>query len=191
MLYTLLLIPLFFALMRLITRRYVYSALVTLSCAVISMIPGINAAGLLMCIGFLVSVLGDWLLAHPKKGHENRFIAGVAAFGIAHVLFIYYAATKYLFSRHALFTVIILAVLYAVYLVKRIFPHLDRPLRTALSGYAFASLLSLYFALCFDSPNGLAGVLYAAGIVFIVFSDTMIAEKDFANHDHRLSRWFE
>ena len=73
----------------------------------------------------------------------------------------------------------VLTAAYGVYLARRIFPALDPKLRPALAGYALISLAGLSFALCRDVP--LTGkLLYLLGILCILFSDTMIAEADFA-----------
>ena len=176
--YLWLLVPLFMALMRLVTRKYVFSALVTLSCAVIALIPGVDASGLIMAAGLLFSIAGDYLLAH-QHGKSAVFIEGVACFGIAHVLFILYAVQRFMFRPLAVGFIIVLAAFYALYLTRRVLPGQPQAMKGALLGYALVSLMGLFAALSMDAA-GAARTLYIFGIASIVFSDTMIAEAEFA-----------
>ena len=170
-------LPIAMALLRLITGKYIFSALVSLACAAI--IPFSDAP--FVVIGLLLSVVGDYLLAH-QKGHPNRFLCGVAFFGLAHLAFIAFAARRFVLSPAALAVLLALAALYAVYLARRVLPGQGMPMRIALSGYAFVSLLGLFFALSMKAPHPAEYWLYAAGIASIVFSDTMIAEAEFVHH---------
>ena len=175
-----LLLPIAMAALRLKTKKYIFSALVTLTCAAI-----IPFGSGFMLLGLLLSVIGDYLLAH-QKGHPNRFLFGVAFFALAHLAFILHAGTSVLWYRHfsfrppALFFALALAALYAVYLTRRILPGQPAAMKIALSGYALVSLAGLYFALSMQTPGALEYWLYVAGIAAIVFSDTMIAEAEFA-----------
>ena len=176
-----LLLPIVMAALRMKTKKYVFSALVTLTCAAI--IPFENG---FMLLGFILSVAGDYLLAH-QKGHPNRFLFGVAFFALAHLAFILHAASGVLWSwRHfsfrplALILALALAALYAAYLARRILPGQPAAMKIALSGYALISLAGLYFAMSMQAGVTLEYWLYVAGIAAIVFSDTMIAEAEFA-----------
>ncbi len=181
--YLLLLLPLSMALMRLLTGRYIFSALVSLSCALIAVTTGGAEPGraALMGAGLLVSVAGDYLLAH-QRGKSGRFIAGVAAFGAAHVIFMAYALCRFQFRPLAFGFAMALAGLYAVYLVRRVLPGQPGAMKAALSSYALVSLAGLFCALCAGEATALAGRLYALSIASIVFSDTMIAEAEFAGN---------
>jgi|GEM_PF-1480825 len=175
-----LLVPLSFALMRLVTRRYVFSALVSLACAVIVLFSGVKAGGQLLALGLLLSVAGDYLLAH-QRGRSNRFLLGVAFFGLAHVAFILDAARRWTFRPLAAGLIAVLAALYTVYLTRSVLPGQPASMKGALAGYALVSLLGLFFALSLDAPPP-ERVPYALGIACILFSDTMIGEANFAGH---------
>ncbi len=175
-----LLLPLGFALLRLATRRYVFSALTSLACAFIALLPGPDADGGLLALGLLLSVAGDYMLAH-KKGRPAFFLYGVAGFGAAHVLFMAFALRRFRFMWPAYAFSLTLAAFYIAYLKKRILPGQPAPMKIALSGYALASLTGLFFALCLNAPAPVRWT-YALGIASIVFSDTMIAEAEFARN---------
>ena len=175
-----LILPLSFALMRLATRRYAFSALVTLSCAGIVLIAGLENSASLVVLGLLLSVVGDWFMAHQERDGLN-FLRGVFGFSLAHVAFIAFAVQRFAFSAAALCVALALAAGYMVYLKKRVWPGLDGFLRGALATYALISVAGLFCALCMDAPQP-EKALYIAGIASILFSDTMIAEAEFAHH---------
>lgn len=174
-----LLIPLALALLRLGTGRYLYSALTSLACAALILLGGAQGAWALVT-GLLVSVAGDWLLAHPKVC-DNAFIYGVACFGAGHILFALYASRRCAVSPWAIGVAALLAVAYGAYLFRCVLPGQPLPMKIALSDYTLVSLLGLFFALCLDAPLA-ERALYALGIACILFSDTMIAEAEFVGH---------
>ncbi len=173
-----LLVPLAFCLLRLRTHRYMYSALITLSCAAVTALAGPGGSAWLIVAALVVSAVGDWFMSHQKQ-NPNNFLFGVGGFALAHGLFIAYAASRFRFSAAALAAVLVLTAAYGVYLARRIFPGLEARLRPALAGYALISLAGLFFALCRDVPMT-GRLLYLLGILCILFYDTMIAEADFA-----------
>ncbi|MBR3504850.1 MAG: hypothetical protein IKO07_11515 [Clostridia bacterium] len=179
--YAWLLLPLAMAILRLKTGKYVFSAFVSLSCAFIVLIGGGSARAFSLAAGLLVSVAGDYLLAH-QKGKPMRFIAGVALFGAAHLIFMAYALWAFKFRPLALVFIALLAICYALYLTKRVLPGQPGAMKIALPGYALASLAGLFCALCANEPTAAQRILYILGIACIVFSDTMIAEADFAHN---------
>ena len=184
-----LVIPLSFALLRLVTRKYVFSALVSVSCAAIVLFFRPDSGAVTMALGLLVSTAGDWLLAHDQ-GRQARFICGVAAFGVGHALFCLYAASR-LTPRFLAVGAVMTALLgagYALYLRRRIFPALDEAMRAAIAAYAGISLLSLFFAMTAGGATGADKALYLIGIALILFSDTMIAESNFAKN--RRARYY-
>ncbi len=175
-----LLLPLGFALLRLATGKYAFSALTSLACAFIALLPGPDADGGLLALGLLLSVAGDYMLAH-QKGRPAFFLYGVAGFGAAHLAFILFAARRFAFAPLAFGFIAVLAALYALYLSRRVLPGQPKPLRLALLGYALVSLAGLFFALCLNAPAPVRAS-YVLGIACIVFSDTMIAEAEFARN---------
>ena len=173
-----LLLPLLFCLLRLMTHKYIFSALISLACAVVVAVAGPGGTAWLVAVALAVSAGGDWFMAHQGLG-PNNFLYGVGLFALAHALFIAFAARRFAFAPAALACAVCLGLAYAVYLGRRIFPSLGARLRPALAVYALISLLGLFFALCRRVPPA-EKWLYAVGIACILFSDTMIAEGQFA-----------
>lgn len=169
-------IPLLCAALRLITRKYVFSALTTLSCAGLIALSGLLPAAPFLFAGLLASVVGDWFLAHTQDKPE-LYACGVIGFLAGHLLFIVHAARHMRFSAAALAIALALTVGYGFYMARRILPRTPGLLKIPLSLYALVSLGSIACAMMTGNP------LYIAGIALLVFSDTMIAENDFAgNH---------
>ena len=180
--YAWLVLPVAMALLRLSTGKYIFSALVSLSCAAVALLAGEGPGrAALMAAGLVVSTVGDYLLAH-QQGKSARFIAGVAAFGVAHVIFMAYALCAFRFRAPALWFILALAALYAVYLKGRVLPGQPGAMKIALPCYALVSLAGLFCALCVSEATARQRLLYILGIACIVFSDTMIAEADFAHN---------
>ena len=165
---------LFFWAMQAYTKKYIYSPLITACCAAFC---AINGAWLAVA-ALAVSIAGDWFMNHQKL-HPANFLFAVALFALAHALFILYAARRFAFRPAALAGVFLLGAAYAVYLKRRILAGQPPAMRTALPCYALISLAGLFFALCLDA-NAAELILYALGVSSILFSDTMIAEADFA-----------
>ena len=88
--WSLLLIPAAMMVLRFATRKYVFSALVTLDCLLLALFTRTPMSGVI-ALGFAFSIVGDYLLAH-QKGNPMRFVAGVGGFFLAHVCFLIYAA---------------------------------------------------------------------------------------------------
>lgn len=183
---TLAAIPVLFAVLRKTSGKYVFSALVTLSClAIVSAVRGAGW-GWLAC-GFVFSVAGDYLLAH-QQNRPNRFIEGVGGFFLAHACFLAYALkfSQINWISYAAFAV--LSAGYAVYLVKDIFPaSKGAPLKVALSVYVAISVCVFSVALSMRIPV-FWHVLFVLGIASIMFSDTLISLSRFLGRK-RLKKW--
>ena len=181
-----LIVPAALAVMRLRLKKYPYSAAVTLSCAAIVALTGLDDGGTLMAIGLIVSAVGDWMLAH-QVGHPDRFIKGVGLFAAGHLWFIAYAARTAAFALWPVIAINALTAGYALYLTRRVLPGQTGLISAALPLYALISLCGLLFALLRAAPVA-DKALYALGIASIIFSDTMIAENEFAKNK-RAARW--
>ena len=162
------LIPAAFAILRFVTKRYVFSALTTLSCAALAMPrdPLIGAA-------LILSAAGDWFMAH-RNSDERRFILGIGFFAAAHLVFLAGAAARVRTVAGPLIAMAVLAVFYGLYLTRYILPKVDGGLRLPVAVYACVSLAGFTLSLM------TADALYAAGIGLLLFSDTMIAQGEFA-----------
>lgn len=156
---------------------YIYSALITSLCgiSVIFTAGGINKW--LLAVGLFVSVVADWFLNH-QSGHGERFLYGVIGFFIAHCLFVAYAAVRYRFGAAGFAAALMLLIGFGAYMIFRALPHVEPGLKIPITAYMLVSVLSLYSAFSMNAPAP-EKALYIAGIVAIVFSDTMISENIF------------
>lgn len=169
----LILIPAALAVLRLYTKMYVFSALTTLSCAALVAVRARSASTWLMAAALVFSAAGDYFMAH-RGGRTEVYVLGIVGFFIGHVLFIASSAFRLKFSPMALVAGTLLMMLYAVYLKMRIAPMLPPMLRIPAIAYAVISVIGFTISLMTGDP------LYAAAIALLLFSDTMIAESDFA-----------
>ena len=165
-----LLIPLAFAILRGVTRQYVFSALTTLSCAALA-----APRAPLMAAALAVSALGDWFMAH-KGANQRLYRMGILFFLLAHILFIVYALTRARLRPLPLVLGAALAVGYALYLRGRVLPRVPALLKLPAALYTAVSVLGFTAALMTGDAA------YIAGIGLLLFSDTMIAENDFLHH---------
>ena len=97
----LLLIPLAFALLRLLTRKYVFSALTTVSAGAIALTNLDSPAAILIACALFVSAIGDYFMAH-RFGNDKTYALGIGGFFVGHALFIVSAITRLEFSAMAL-----------------------------------------------------------------------------------------
>lgn len=182
----LILIPVVFAMLQIIRKGYIFSPLVTLSCAAISapFAPVLAAA-------LIVSAIGDYFMAH-KGNNQVMYLLGIAGFFLAHAVFIAHAVLEVLGSAHAaLFLgkniqippvragLIIGAILlagYLPYLLLRVIRKVPKLLQIPVVLYTLISVTGLACA----AATG--DMVYALGIASILFSDTMIAECDFVGN---------
>jgi uncharacterized membrane protein YhhN len=163
------------ALLRCTLGNYIFSACTTLLCACAAALSAAGASKWAIAAGLLVSIAGDWFLAHQRPG-AGRFLYGVILFLIAHCLFSVSAAMRFKFSAGALAAAAVLAVCYGLYMYLRILPRVDSGLKLPLVMYMLVSVISLWFAMSMAGP-GYVRLVYTVGIAAIVFSDTMIAEN--------------
>jgi len=164
------LVPLLFSILQLKTKKYIFSALITGSCAIISVF-----CAPLLCAALAVAVLGDWFMAH-KGSNQLMYAAGIGGFFCSHLLLYLYART--MIPEGAQLPAAAGAALLGciVYLALRILPKTPRLLTVPVAAYTLISVLSLAAAIKTGS------ILYAAGVGSLLFSDIMIAENDFAGN---------
>ncbi len=170
-------LPLVLTALKFRTGAYTYSALITAACALVMLLGGLKDMSLLLFFGLIVSIAGDWFMAHQGRSPLNFFF-GVGGFGIAHLLFIAYALKRFSFSPAALIATGVLFVGYALYFILRVYPKVDIAIGSAVTVYALVSLAGLYCAFSMNAPAA-EKILYILGIASILFSDTMIAESEF------------
>ncbi len=166
----LIVIPIIFALLRMITRRYIFSALTTLSCALM-----VLPYAPILCAGLIVSAIGDYFMAH-RRDNTSRYVAAILFFFAGHLLFIIDAARR---TRTLLVPIIIGVIMligYAYYVIKRILPKVPAMMKIPVVLYTLVSLAG--FTCAMTTCDG----VYIASIALLLFSDTMIAEGDFAGN---------
>ena len=168
--YLLLLIPIFFSLSYLVARKYIFSPLMTLSCAALVLCkqPIMGAA-------LVMSAVGDWFMAH-KGTRTDVYRLGILGFFIAHALFIVYATTRIKTVVVPLIIGLAMVIGYALYLTRRVLPRTPAMLKFPAALYAAISLAGFTCAMMTREP------LYIIGIGLLLFSDTAIAENDFVHN---------
>lgn len=129
-------------------------------------------------VAFLFSIIGDWFLSN-MNGDSLMFVKGIALFFLAHVGYLLYA----LFNGRikGMFTGILLAV-YLVFFFLVLYPTFtDVSLMVASLIYLLISCFSLGAAMGMER-NTKEKWSYIFGIVLIIFSDTIIAFKEFVDY---------
>lgn len=163
-----LLLPAAFAVLRMATRKYIFSALTSLACAVLALAGGAPV----LAAALAVSAVGDYFMAH-KGEREAVYALGIGGFFIGHALLIAYALPRVQPRAWHWAVLAALAVLYGVYFLRRVLPRMPKSLRLPGGLYTAISVAGFGCALMTGSA------WYAIGVGLLLFSDTMIAEKDF------------
>ena len=133
---------------------------------------------LMLIAAFAFSIAGDWFLSH-RHGDVDRFIAGIAFFFLAHVGYLYYALANGKINLK--FTTFLLAA-YLLFFFLKLYPSLnDVVLMGATFVYLIISCLSLGASAGLRG-NSIKKWSYILGIFLILFSDTIIALKEFAGY---------
>jgi len=179
--YGLLLIPFVSGIFALQTHQFVFKAGVAGSGILILMLLHLNRKHSakdwwLIAGAFLFSIGGDWCLSN-RHGETGMFVAGIALFFFAHVSYLWYGLSNG--RLHRSFTLILLAGYLAFFFLK-LYPSINEQL------LMWAALIYLLIS-CF-SLGAAAGIkantvvkwAYILGISLILFSDTIIAFKEFA-----------
>jgi len=183
-----LIIPLYLSIRGSLKSNFINHTAATLSCAAILIIFGglpFAKKGWPLIFALLISVAGDYFLSH-KSSIKFSYVKGIACFFIAHVLYITFfmlvgnkGIFKYVFLVFALTGGLI-------YFFIRLQPHIiGIPMKIAVLSYLVVSIISLSFVMNLRI-HPLALTLLILGIALLVFSDTMIAEKDFMRYPGRL-----
>ena len=179
-LYLLLLVPALFAVLHAKTGKYPFSAAVTASCLAIALLAG---ASVWIVAAYALSIVGDWFMAHSGgKNGDRMLLCGIVGFFLAHACFLTYSILLAERSSHPALRIAAAAILivgYTVFLVGTLYPAIkDRFLRIAATAYTGISLCVMTASL-FSSAPFASAILFAAGIAFILFSDTLIALSRF------------
>ncbi len=171
----LLMIPLVFALLRLLMRKHCFSTLTTVSAGIIALTNYTSPAAVLIACALFVSAIGDYFMAH-RNGDDRIYALGIGGFFVGHALFIASSATRLKFDSMAMVVGLLLFGLYAAFLKLHIMSKLPETLKLPAIAYTMISVLGFTFSLM------TADMCYALSIALLLFSDTMIAEADFAGN---------
>lgn len=126
-------------------------------------------------LAFAASMVGDTFLS-TRAGRESFYLAGIAAFFVAHVGYLLFALRNG--GIHRILLTLLLAG-YLTWFFLQLGPAISSgPLRYAALAYLLISCVAWAAAAGLRLPSA-AKSAYVAGISLIVFSDTLIALKDF------------
>ena len=125
---------------------------------------------------FLFSIIGDWFLSN-RQGENVRFIMGIAMFFVAHVGYFTFGLLNGRLTR--LLTAAILIVYLTFFLVLLSPGIKSDALMAASLCYLLISCLSLGAAFGVKGESGFRW-LFIFGIGLVLFSDTLIALREFA-----------
>ncbi|HAZ02706.1 MAG: hypothetical protein A2W90_14980 [Bacteroidetes bacterium GWF2_42_66] len=127
---------------------------------------------------FLFSIGGDWFMSH-KHGDAGMFVAGIGLFFFAHVGYLSYALLNGRVKWP--FTIILLSGFLLFFLLK-LYPGIeDKTLMVAALVYLLISCFSLGAAAGLKAEP-LEKWTYIFGIFLILFSDTIIAFREFIGY---------
>ena len=127
---------------------------------------------------FLFSIGGDWFLSN-RHGDTKMFIAGILMFFIAHVGYLSYALMNGRLNR--IFTFVLLSA-YLLFFFLKLYPSIDdKVLMSAALIYLLISCFSLGAAVGIKT-DPIVKWAYVFGIVMVLFSDTIIAFKEFGGY---------
>lgn len=127
---------------------------------------------------FLFSIIGDWFLSN-MNGDASQFVKGIALFFLAHVGYLVYAMLNGKIKWK--FTVLLLLAYLAFFFLVLYPTFTDMPLMVASLIYLLISCFSLGAAIGMHG-NPTVKWSYVFGIVLIIFSDTIIAFKEFVGY---------
>ena len=125
---------------------------------------------------FLFSIGGDWFLSN-RHGETGMFVAGIALFFFAHVGYLSFALMNGRINK--VFTIILLVGYLAFFFLKLFSSIEDKVLMTAALIYLLISCFSLGAATGIKAEP-IVKWAYVFGIMMVLFSDTIIAFREFA-----------
>lgn len=128
-----------------------------------------------LILAFSFSIVGDWHMSH-RNDETIRFIYGIVFFFFAHTGYLWYALLNGNL-KWKITTILLLA--YLLFFVLMLFPKLtNTSLLLAVLAYLIISVVSLGAA-CGIDGNNRSRILFVLGISSILFSDTIIALREF------------
>jgi len=140
-----------------------------------------RADGWLAIGAFVFSIVGDYFLSN-RGGDAMMFVYGIGFFFLAHLGYLGYALCHGKIAQRA---TALLCVAYLIFFFAALYDGIPDPvLMWAALAYLFVSCFSMGAAWGMQ-PGGRGKWLYVAGIGLILFSDTLIALREFMAY----TRW--
>ncbi len=142
----------------------------------------LRRADLWLAIGaFVFSIVGDYFLSN-RGGDAMMFVYGIGFFFLAHLGYLGYALCH---GRISLRATALLCAAYLIFFFTALYDGISDPvLLWAALAYLFVSCFSMGAAWGMQ-PGGRGKWLYVGGIGLILFSDTLIAFREFMAY----TRW--
>jgi len=178
--YAMLLIPILSGILALIYNDFIFKSGVSGSCIVILIAQyfrkmNFKSDMLIISGAFVFSIGGDWFLSN-RNGDEWILITGILLFFIAHAGYLYFGLLNGQINWRL--TIVLLAA-YLAFFIFKLYPVIDNQILCLASlAYLLISCFSLGAA---AGMNGFQWLRcpYSTGIALILFSDTIIAFKEF------------
>ena len=134
---------------------------------------------LMIIAAFIFSIVGDWFLSN-KHGNTGMFVAGIVSFFFAHIGYLLFSLMNGKINR--IFTFVFLTG-YLLFFLLELYPNIDNPmLMWAALGYLVISCISIGAAVGIRA-NPVIKWSYVSAIFFILFSDTIIAYREFVGFE--------
>jgi uncharacterized membrane protein YhhN len=132
----------------------------------------------MIILAFLFSIGGDWFLSN-RHGEVGMFVAGIGLFFVAHTGYLAYGLLNGRLNKT--FTLILLTA-YLLFFFLKLYPSIDdRVLMVAALVYTLISCFSLGAAAGIRG-NSIHKWIYFFGILMVLFSDTIIAFREFTSY---------
>jgi uncharacterized membrane protein YhhN len=184
--YLALIAPIFCAAIALRGGRWVLRCGVDITCIIIIAAFGADVPGSwILTAALIISMAGDFMLCHRESSNQ-RFVYGIILFLAAHVLYLVFCCINGSVNW-AVFVVLLAG--YGILYIRLLLPAIEsKPLAAAAAGYLLISCLSMGAAAGLGLTRP-AAWLFAIGIASLVFSDSLIAVREFLNKGLFLHRY--
>lgn len=177
--YLLLSIPLVAGILALVGCGYIFHLIFALSCtALVLLFPHeeLKPYIWLIALAFVLSIGGDWMLKF-KDTIPIRFVYGIALYFLAHVSYFIFFLKN---GKFHIPTFTVLLAVYGLFYIMKLIPAIpDNLLLVAVLFYLVISCCTFSAAIGLNLKNKVSKYFFIAGIASLVFSDTLIALKEF------------
>lgn len=183
--YGLLAIPVVFAILALAYHDFVFKAGVAGAGIVLLMVLYSGTLKKtkdvwMIILALLFSIGGDWFLSN-RRGDVSMFVAGISLFFVAHIGYLTYALMNGRLNKAFTFT---LLAAYLLFFFLKLYPSIENHVLVfAALVYTLISCFSLGAAVGIRR-NSAEKWIYFFGILMVLFSDTIIAFREFTEYDN-------